>query len=115
MMRRRGLSGLFGVVLASCAAIPGSPRVQPAYGTAPSCARPATVARPERPADGDTLTPDQIGAMLRDFAARLRARYGTTDERALAAGHRIPPRIVVPLRFHVLTDGQSGRLSRAAV
>ncbi|GAB3963697.1 zinc metalloprotease [Actinoallomurus acanthiterrae] len=88
---------------------------RPAYGTASSCARRTTTARPERPTDGDTLTPDQIGAMLHDFAARLHARYGTTDERALAAAHRIPPRIVVPLWFHVLTDGQNGRLSRAAV
>jgi Pregnancy-associated plasma protein-A len=114
-MRRRGLTGIFGVVLSSCAIVPGSTRVQPAPGTTAACARRASVARSVRPADGDALTPDQVRVMLRDFTGTLRARYGASDERALAASHRIPDRIVVPLRLHVLTDGQNGRLSRAAM
>jgi Pregnancy-associated plasma protein-A len=114
-MRRRGLTGLFGVVLASCAVVPASARVQPAPGSTASCARRAAMARPLRPLDGDALTPEQVQAMLRDFTGTLRARYGLADERALAAARRIPARIVVPLRFHVLTDGRNGRLSRSAV
>ncbi|GAA4612301.1 zinc metalloprotease [Actinoallomurus liliacearum] len=80
-------------------------------------ARPADsgAARTARPADGDSLAPGEMQAMLGDFTGTLRARYGVADERALVAAHRIPDRIVVPLRFHVLTDGRYGRLSRAAV
>ncbi|MCO6008778.1 zinc metalloprotease [Actinoallomurus purpureus] len=114
-MRRRGLTGLFGVIIASCAAVPGSARVQPVHGTAAACARRTSAARSTRPADGDALTPEQARAMLRDFTDALRARYGVADERALAAAHRVPARVVIPLRFHVLTDGRYGRLSRSAV
>ncbi|GAA0315459.1 hypothetical protein GCM10010151_01860 [Actinoallomurus spadix] len=53
--------------------------------------------------------------MLSELTGLLRTRYGSSDERALAAAHRIPDRVVVPLRLHVLTDGRYGRLSRTAV
>lgn len=49
--------------------------------------------------------------MLRDFSAALRREYGVTDER------RIPPvgRLVIPVRFHVITDGRTGVLGRPVI
>ncbi|HZE33909.1 MAG TPA: hypothetical protein VE198_21070, partial [Actinoallomurus sp.] len=64
-MRRRVLSGLFGVVLASCATVPSSTCVRPADGVA--CLRHASAAGPGRPRDPDALSPSQTAAMLRDF------------------------------------------------
>lgn len=106
-MRRRVLSGLFGVVLASCGTVPSSTSAPPARGVA--CQRHATVP-PQRPNDPDTLSAPQVRAMLTDFTTTLRRRYGVADERRLPVEH-----IVVPVRFHIITDGRSGLLSRAAV
>jgi hypothetical protein len=109
-MRRRGLRGLFGVVLASCAVVPASTCV-PARDVAASCLRRASAAEPGRQADTAAFTPQRVRAMLRDFTATLRNRYGITDERALATGRRL----VIPVRFHMITSGRSGRLSRSTV
>jgi Pregnancy-associated plasma protein-A len=105
-MRRRVLSGLFGVVLASCGTVPSSTCAPPARGVA--CLRHATA--PQRPNDPDTLSASQVRAMLTDFTTTLRRRYGVADERRLTV-----ERIVVPVRFHVITDGRAGLLSRADV
>ncbi|MFD0688387.1 zinc metalloprotease [Actinomadura fibrosa] len=75
----------------------------------------APAARPEavRRASGDTddLGPDEVTAMLDD----LRRRSGASmDESA----RRKRERIIVPVRFHVLTGehaGRAGRVSRRAV
>ncbi len=111
-MGRRGLCGLFGVVLASCATVPAS-TCSRAHGVPVSCLRRAQASEPSRPPDSDTLTPQRVRGMLRDFSGALRHRYGTADERALAG--RLPGRLVVPVRFHVISAGAVGRLARATV
>jgi hypothetical protein len=50
-----------------------------------------------------------------DLRARLRARFGGSDLTALDARRRLPGRIVVPVRFHMVTDGRLGLVSRASV
>ena len=115
-MGRRGLCGLFGVVLASCAIAPAStcPR---ARGVSVACERRAH-AEPVRPPDetGEgALTPQRVRLMLRDFSGALTRRFGTADERALGAGRRVASRLVVPVHFHVISAGALGRLSRATV
>jgi hypothetical protein len=112
-MRRRVLSGLLGVVLASCATVPASTCVRPVDGVA--CLRHASAAGPGRPRDPDALSPSQTVAMLRDFTSTLRRRYGVAGERELEASRRLAGRLVVPVRFHVVTDGRTGLLSRAVV
>ncbi|GLZ13133.1 hypothetical protein Acsp04_33680 [Actinomadura sp. NBRC 104425] len=62
--------------------------------------------------DRADLPPAQVRAMLDDYRRTLRARFGTDDERLLEARWR-RRRVVIPVRFHVVTDGRSGRLSRA--
>jgi Pregnancy-associated plasma protein-A len=105
-MRRRVLSGLFGVVLVSCGTVPSSTCAPPARGVA--CLRHATAQR--RPNDPDSLSALQVRAMLADFTTTLRRRYGVADER------RLPDeRVVVPVRFHVITDGRSGLLTRTVI
>ncbi|GLW63585.1 hypothetical protein Arub01_18290 [Actinomadura rubrobrunea] len=63
--------------------------------------------------DRADLSRSQVQAMLDDLRRTLRAEYGTDDERMLEARWRRARRIVVPVRFHVLTDGRHGRLSKA--
>jgi hypothetical protein len=84
---------LFALVLVGCAAAsPVGARERPS-----SCPRPASAAR----MSDDALTPERVRSMLRDFTRRPR---------------RDPPaRIVVPVRFHVITAGQAGRVSREDV
>src|SRR3954452_22672980 len=98
-MRRRVLSGLFGVVLASCATVPASTCAPPARGI--TCLRHASAAVSGRPRDPDALSAPKLRAMLREFASALLRRYSVTDERGVPASDRI----VVPVRFHVITDG----------
>ncbi|GAA4508765.1 zinc metalloprotease [Actinoallomurus oryzae] len=114
-MRRRVLWGLFGVVLASCATVPASTCAPAPRGVA--CLRRASAAavRTGRPRDSDGLSPAQVKAMLRDFTQTLRRRYGVADERQLESSRRLAGRIVVPVRFHVITDGRSGRLTTATI
>jgi hypothetical protein len=112
-MRRRVLSGLFGVVLASCATVPASTCARPSDGIA--CLRHASAAVPGRPRDPDALSASQTVAMLRDFTSTLHRRYGVAGERQLEASRRLAARLVVPVRFHVVTDGRTGLLSRATV
>src|SRR5262249_12529238 len=64
-----------------------------------------------RPNDPDSLSRKQVTAMLSNFTETLKRRYGTTDEHRLD----IPRRLVVPVRFHVITDGRNGRLTPAAI
>jgi hypothetical protein len=113
-MGRRGLRGLFGVVLASCAIAPASTCL-PAHGVIESCLRRAHASEPGRPPDSDVLTPQRVRGMLRDFSGVLWRRYGTADERALQTGRRLPSRLVVPVHFHVISAGRVGRLARATV
>lgn len=53
--------------------------------------------------------------MLRDLNETLRRRYGVAGERQLEASRRLAGRLVVPVRFHVVTDGLHGRLTRAVI
>jgi hypothetical protein len=53
--------------------------------------------------------------MLGDFTATLRRTYGVSGERQLEASRRLADRFVVPVRFHVVTDGRNGRLTSLAV
>ncbi|MBG6086980.1 zinc metalloprotease [Actinomadura viridis] len=52
--------------------------------------------------------------MLADLRATLRSRYGTGDERELDATRRRAGRTVVPVWFHVISDGARGRVPRSA-
>ncbi len=106
-MRRRVLSGLFGVMLASCATVPASTCAPPVRGSA--CLRHSSAAA-ARPPDSGALSVSQVRRMLADLAATLRRRYGVADERLLPA-----ERLVVPVRFHVVTDGRTGLVGRAGV
>lgn len=114
-MRRRGLSGLFGVVLASCAVVPGGARVPLTHAATASCARRTSASRSGRAPDPDAFSPDTVRAMLRDFSDTLRRRYGVPDERALEATRRLSGRFVVPVRFHVISDGHVGQLTRSVI
>jgi hypothetical protein len=54
--------------------------------------------------------------MLRDFTDTLRRRYGVTGERQLEASRRLAGRLIIPVRFHVITDGLGhGALTSAVV
>jgi Pregnancy-associated plasma protein-A len=114
-MRRRVLSGLFGVVLASCATVPASTCARTAHGAACLRTASAAVLRTDRPRDPDALSPSQVTAMLRDFTDTLRRRYGVSGERQLESSRRLAGRIVVPVRFHDVTDGQNGRLTSSTI
>ncbi len=113
-MGRRGLCGLFGITLVSLAVVPASTCV-PARGVAASCARRALAAEPGRPPDTEDLTPQRVRASLRALDAVLRHRYGLAGERALAASPRFAARLVVPVRFHMITSGPEGRLARSTI
>lgn len=115
-MRRRVRSGLFGVVLVACATVPASTCAPATRGM--TCLRHASAAASPygRPHDPDALSPPRVRAMLADFAQTLRRRYGVTGERQLEASRRLAGRVIVPVRFHVITDDLGhGRLTRAAV
>jgi Pregnancy-associated plasma protein-A len=74
------------------------------------CARTTGTARPR---DHHPLDPEQVKEMLADLRRALRARYGTADEDAFDASRASPPRITVPVRFHAITDGTSGKVTEA--
>jgi hypothetical protein len=57
----------------------------------------------------------QVTALLTELRRTLIRRYGTADEAAIERAARLTGPIRVPVRFHVVTDGRRGRLSRAAV
>lgn len=102
-------AGLLGIVMGTSA----PPAHARATAAGPSCLRRGAAYRTTGHQRDDTeFTVAQVRAMLRDFTDTLRRRYGVTDERAL---RRAPSTVVVPLRFHVLTDGSQGDLSRSEV
>ena len=114
---------LFGVVLVACATMPASTCAPSAHGaacprdastvaSATFSARASTHGRPHDPGD---LTAAQVTAMLRDFTATLRRRYGVTSERRLESSRRLAARLVIPVRFHAITDGRNGMLTRSVV
>ncbi|GAA4392130.1 hypothetical protein GCM10023088_69930 [Actinomadura verrucosospora] len=82
-------------------------------------------ARSAQARDRADLGHDQATAMLADLRRTLLDRFGTSDEAlldpALLGGTRPDPArratgaLVVPVRFHVVHSGSSGRLSTAAV
>ncbi|MGK5553819.1 zinc metalloprotease [Actinomadura kijaniata] len=57
----------------------------------------------------------EVAAMLADLRARMRERLGTDDERAWEATRRRGGPIRIPVRFHVITDGDEGRVPREVV
>lgn len=124
-MRRNGLVGLCGVLVASYAGLPpGAPGRTAPDAAAParavaaaahSCLRHSMAARAARPEEPDAPAPGEVRAMLSDFDARLRARFGAADERVLEAERRIPARVVVPVRVHEVTDGDDGLVPRSGI
>ncbi len=72
-------------------------------------------ARTVRPRDRADLGRDQVVGMLTDLRRTLLDRFGTSDERRLDSTRRMAKRLVVPVRFHVVHSGRSGRLSKKAV
>ncbi|WP_433328015.1 zinc metalloprotease [Spirillospora sp. CA-294931] len=68
---------------------------------------------PSQPGDRSDLGRAQVVAMLDDLRTTLLDRYGV-DEREFDTGRR-RARLVVPVRFHVITDGRAGRLSSTSV
>jgi hypothetical protein len=107
---KRVLAGLSWIVLASGAIAPANTCARP--GAVTSCLRRASAAT-GRPGDPDSLSPAAVRGMLADFTATLRRAYGGSGE--LAASRRLAGRLVVPVRFHVITDGRTGRLPSSAV
>ena len=96
------------------AGTPGGPGTLHAAG-----ARDGAV-RSVRPRDRVDLGHDQAVAMLADLRRTLLDRFGTSDEARIDAarpyqGQRRAGSLVVPVRFHVLHSGGTGRLSTAAV
>ncbi|CND55709.1 zinc-dependent metalloproteinase lipoprotein%2C BF0631 family [Mycobacterium tuberculosis] len=75
----------------------------------------ARTARTVRPRDRAGLGRDQVIGMLGDLRRTLLDRFGTSDEERLDASRRMARRLVVPVRFHVVHSGRSGRLSKKAV
>ena len=53
--------------------------------------------------------------MLADLRRTLLDRFGTSDEQRLDSSRRMAKSLVVPVRFHVVHSGQSGRLSKKDV
>jgi len=53
--------------------------------------------------------------MFADLRRTLLDRFGTSDERRLDSARRKAKRLVVPVRFHVIHSGSSGRLSKKDV
>lgn len=84
-----------------------------ATGAAPGPAT-GSCARAGRTRTAAALRSRESYALDADLRARLRARYGGSDLAVLAARRRLPARVVVPVRFHVVTDGKAGLVSRAS-
>lgn len=77
-------------------------------------------ARSARARDRADLGHDQATAMLADLRRTLLDRFGTSDEARLDAARpdsarRATGDLVVPVRFHVVHSGGSGRLTTTAV
>ncbi|WP_338325899.1 zinc metalloprotease, partial [Thermomonospora catenispora] len=92
----------------------------PAAAGRPAHALRARPAAPSDPSAGrvlwrdrSVLGPAEVARMLAELRRELLARYGVADEAALDRSFRRAS-IVVPVRFHVITDGRDGRVSRAA-
>lgn len=109
-MRRRGLSGLLAITLASIFVVPGSTQAGPLStgclnrGSSARQAPGESEARGARPSDGDDFTAAQTTSMLANIKATLRHRYGTDEE-------RIAGRITIPVRFHIVSSGSAGALT----
>jgi hypothetical protein len=105
-MRRRGVLALLGIVISMVpGAAPG--RTGGRDECVPSSLREATVR------DRETLSPAQVRDLLDDLRRTLLARLGNPDEEE--AARRARARVTIPVRFHVITNGRSGRLAAADV
>ncbi|QXJ21732.1 zinc metalloprotease [Actinomadura graeca] len=81
-----------------------------------SCAPPAARLAPGAAVrDGEDLDPREVDALLADLRRTLQGRFGTADETRIESGLRSRGRLIVPVRFHVVASGRTGRLSAAAV
>jgi len=91
-----------------------APHEEPAVGLfagLPRGLRPSPPGRdPAR--DPAALSGDQVTAMLAELRRKLVERYGTANEAAAARAARRTGKIIVPVRFHVITDGERGKVSR---
>lgn len=140
-MVRQGLFTLLGVAVVAAGPLPGSARMAampavrgrtPGSGTASAVsltrntangcggsAKGAWLAAAARrtAADGgrDRETPSRSEAagLLADLRRALVAKFGHSDEVRLQ--RRLPGRIVVPVRFHVIDSGNQGRVPPAGV
>ena len=77
------------------------------------CVHPSA-ARAAHPRDRHDLGRGQAAALLTDLQRTLLGRFGTSDEQRLDPALR-KARLVVPVRFHVVHGGRSGRLPKSAV
>ncbi|HEU5159105.1 MAG TPA: zinc metalloprotease [Streptosporangiaceae bacterium] len=113
-MRLRRVCTLLGVVTAATVPVPAATGRHAGAGCSPAAlhARHADV-----PRDRDVLSPTQVRGLLDDLRRTLIAKFGTADEMAFDPA-RLPDtgeKIVIPLRFHVITNGRVGRVPKARV
>ncbi|MFB4306363.1 zinc metalloprotease [Actinomadura sp. GTD37] len=90
------------------------PRAVPAAARDGGCVHRSN-ARTARPRDRADLGRDQVVGMLADLRRTLLDRFGTSDEQRLDSARRRARPLVVPVRFHVVHSGRSGRLPKRAV
>jgi hypothetical protein len=134
-MRRRGVCTLLGVMTAAIGPVPAAVVVTAGRRVEAGCARTtsplaplaraagtaraaeaaraagAARARAIVPRDRDAFSPQQVRGLLDDLHRTLLAKFGTADEAAMKPGGGI----VIPVRFHVITNGRLGRVSKAGV
>jgi Pregnancy-associated plasma protein-A len=106
-MRRRGVIALLGIIMSM---VPGA---LGRTGERDECVR--TPLRATTVRDREALSPAQVRDLLDDLRRTLLARFGVADDLAFASAHRSSARVRVPVRFHVITNGRSGRLTASDV
>jgi hypothetical protein len=123
----RGVCVLLGVMTVASGSVSAAPGRRAEPRPEPDCVR-AAASRAAAPREGDTLSPAQVRGLLDDLRRTLLAKFGTADEAAfdparrpaLAApvfdtAKRLDGKIVIPVRFHVITNGRVGRVPKSRV
>ena len=120
----RGVCTLLGVMTVAIGSVPAvAGRIaEPEPGCVLGAAQRAVA-----PRDRDALSPAQVRGMLGDLRRILLAKFGTADEAAfdparrpaVAAAafaiNRLGGKIVIPVRFHVITNERLGRVPKSRV
>lgn len=143
-MVRQGLFMLLGVVVVAAGPLPGAARMAmpairgrtPGPGTANAAGRSRSTAGAKGRAcggsgkgawfsaaarrsahsggrDRETLSHGEATELLADLRRVLVAKFGDSDEMRLQ--RRLPSRIVIPVRFHVISSGDQGKVPPAGV